>query len=128
MTKRDKDKINFMREQGKSYQYIADKFGVSRQRIHQILNCPYNRKNKTATLCIYKGLSEVIYNRKISVSKLSEATGINTDRVTLGHKLKGESDFKISEIKKILKFTGMTFEECFAEKETPGAATPRESR
>ena len=128
MTKCEKDKINLMREQGKSYQYIADTFGVSRQRIHQILNYPYNRKNKTATLCIYKGLSEVIYDRKISVSKLCEATGINTDRVTLGHKLKGESDFKISEIKKILKFTGMTFEECFAEKETPAAGTARESR
>ena len=69
--------------------------------------------------CVYKGLSEYIERNNISFSKLNRAIGAkgnSTNPIAL--KLKGMRDFKIKEIKKILEFTGMTFEECFALKES----------
>ncbi|PPK79879.1 hypothetical protein BXY41_108104 [Lacrimispora xylanisolvens] len=126
MTKCEKDRIYLMREQGESYQYIADKFGVSRQCIHQIVT--RKLKFKTSTICIYKGLSKWIFDHRTTSERLCEMASINVNRVTMTKKLNGKNEFSLSEIKKILKLTNLTFEECFSEKETPGAATPRESR
>ena len=126
MTKSDKDKINLMRDQGESYQYIANKFGVSRQCIHQIVT--RKKKFRTSSICIYKGLSKWIFDHRITSEKLCEMAGININKVTMANKLSGKNEFTLSEIKEILKLTRLTFEDCFLEKESPGAATPRESR
>lgn len=128
MTRDDKIKAFTMRLDGKTFQEIGDEFGVSKQCIEQMLGF-HQRKARTsiAVKCIYKGLAGYLQEEKISIAKMTELLEAKTPYI-VSKKLSGEKEFKISEIKKILQITGQTFEECFEEKETPGAATPRESR
>lgn len=130
MTKEDKIKAFTMRLDGVSYQKIADEFGVSKQRIEQILKGnPGTKRESNASKCIFTGLSDWIIQENMTLKKLSELMEWSkTSQMTAAKKITGKRELKMSEIRKILEMTGMTFEECFSLKaETPGAATPRES-
>lgn len=123
MTREEKIKAFAMKLDGKTLQEIGDEFGVSKQCIHQLLN--RSCKNRASSICIYKGLSEILCNNNLSIARFCEQLKLDLSPVSISRKLSGKTDFKISEIKKILQVTGLTFEECFAEKETPGVTAPR---
>ena len=104
-----------MRLEGATYQEIADKYGITRQRVEAILKMrgPSNKKYEK---CIYKGLREWLQqnNYKLTdlqniISKKEQSQSSNSLRM----KLSGERDFRLSEIKSIINLTGMTFEELF---------------
>lgn len=42
--------IKMMRENGRTYQYIGDRFGISRQRVYQVINGYRYRRNKEKNL------------------------------------------------------------------------------
>lgn len=112
-----------MRLDGCTYQEIADKFGVTKQYIQQSLFPSDGRMSKirNSEICIYAGLAQFIDDHNVTQRKLAEV--INTkcpqgNSTRLRRKITGETQFKINEIYKILKFTGMTFEECFALKKS----------
>ena len=123
MTKEQKFEMHRMRLSGCTYKEIAEKFGCSSQRIHQII--PDTDRNtawvhQLADICVYKGLSEYIKKNNMTLSAFTEILrpnykGYNTSRIKGW--ISGVRDFGISDIRKILELTGMTFEECFALKE-----------
>ena len=54
----------------------------------------------------YTALKEMIENRHINITSLARSLGMS--RVTLGHKLNGYSDFKLTEIRGITKELRLT--------------------
>ena len=108
-----------MRLEGKSYQAIADRFGVSKQYVYQLFGqqCksePYRNVNVP-----YTGLKKWMNESNYSVAKLARESGCtaNHSYVTIISYLQGSPRMDIDSIRKILRFTGMTFEEAFGEAE-----------
>lgn len=108
-----------MRLDGATYQEIADKYGITRQRVECILKMREPSKkhsNKKYEKCIYKGLREWLQQNNYKLNDLQNLISKNKQRQagnSLRMKLCGEREFRLSEINKIINFTGMTFEELF---------------
>lgn len=121
MSEEQKSEMYAMRLSGCTYQEIADKFGCSKQYVHQsITQSRPSKSNRLANACVYRGLSEYIAKNNITICKFTgflrpTHKGYNTTRMK--ELLTGERSFKMTDIRKILELTGMTFEECFALKE-----------
>lgn len=123
MTEEQKSEMYRMRLNGCTYKEIAEKFGCSSQYIHQII--PDTNRNialshQLADVCAYKGLSEYIEENNLTLLELTKTLrptykGYNGSHVKGW--ISGKRNFGISDIRKILELTGMTFEECFALKE-----------
>lgn len=122
MTNEQKIEAFSRRLQGETYKSIADSYGVSKQYIEQTLKggvCGRKVTEKSAKKCVYKGLAEYMERNNVSTLKLTKMLGYTSaNYVTIGKKLAGLSQFDLKIIKKILEITGMTFEECFALKES----------
>ena len=126
MTQENKDRLLEMikmRLDGYTYQEIADKYGITRQCVQQsIVNFVEKERNVRKSAldrCIYPNIKKWMIDNDISMIKLSKICG-RTEKNTgaVRPKLNGEREFKISEIKAILKESGKTFEYMFsAEKE-----------
>ena len=108
-----------MRLEGKSYQAISDRFGVSRQYVYRLIGqqCksePYRNVNVP-----YTGLKKWMNESNYSVAKLARESGCtnNHSYVTITSYLQGSPRMDIDSIRKILRFTGLTFEEAFGETE-----------
>lgn len=113
-----------MRLEGKSYQAIADRFGVSRQYAYRLIGqqCksePYRNVNVPYTR-LKKWMNESNY----SVAKLARESGCtdNHSYVTITSYLQGSPRMDIDSIRKILRFTGLTFEEAFGVEEQEGVS------
>ena len=108
-----------MRLEGKSYQAISDRFGVSRQYVYRLIGqqCksePYRNVNVP-----YTGLKKWMNESNYSVAKLARESGCtnNHSYVTIISYLQGSPRMDIDSIRKIIRFTGLTFEEAFGETE-----------
>ena len=108
-----------MRLEGKSYQAIADRFGVSKQYVYQLFGqqCksdPYRNVNVP-----YTGLRKWMNESRYSIAELARESGCtdNHSYVTITSYLQGSPRMDIDSIRKILRFTGLTFEEAFGEAE-----------
>lgn len=121
MTREQKLEAYGMHLDGCTYQEIADKFGVTKQYIQQSLPSASRRSKKyNSKICIYAGLAQFIDEHNVTQRKLAEVINIKCPQgnaTRFKKRITGETPFKINEIYKILEFTGMTFEECFALKE-----------
>ena len=117
----DKLEVRKMRESGMTLREIAEKKGISFQRVAQIcggMYAKYSRGTRKQNAVIFKGLREWLSTNKISRAKFCDMLGYESGtatRVRLNSKLYGCTEFKMNEIKKILEVTGMTFEEAFEE-------------
>lgn len=119
MTREEKIKAYVMCLDGATLQEAADEFGVTREYIRQILS-PNKRKPKEY-YCIYTGLRNWLIEHKYSCPRFIDECGLPLTGNTFLTKIKGKSEFTIVEIKKILSYTGMTFEEAFGQVEdAPG--------
>ena len=108
-----------MRLEGKSYQAIADRFGVSRQYVYRLIGqqCksePYRNVNVQ-----YTGLKKWMNESRYSIAELARESGCtdNHSYVTITSYLQGSPRMDIDSIRKILRLTGLTFEEAFGEAE-----------
>lgn len=107
-----------MRLDGCTYKEIAEKFGVTRQRVQQIV-AEFTGKERTKksfnrTGFIYPNILEWMDEKGISLAELSRIIGIgegNSSRTS--KKMRGETEFRMFEIKEILKESGKTFEYMF---------------
>lgn len=106
-----------MRKDGMSYQEIADRFGVSRQAINDLFRDGKraDQKPKNTHLIKYIGIKKYLETNRISIGKFSKMCGI--DNTTMWRNLIGKTDMLKRNIDKILKVTGMTYEEAFKEDE-----------
>lgn len=107
-----------MRLDGATYQEIADKYKVTRQCVEQILKMrePHRvQSTKKYEKIIFKGLKEWMMKNNISIidihRKISKGESPNPHCTRL--KLTGLRDFSYSEIRIIMEFSGLTFEQLF---------------
>lgn len=108
-----------MRLEGKTYRAIGDKFGVSGQYVHQLLGQKCKPDAYRNVNVQYTGLRKWMNGLNYSVAKLakeSECTD-NHSYVTINSYLQGNPHMDIDSIRKILRFTGLTFEEAFGVEE-----------
>lgn len=108
------------REQGLTYQEIADRCGISKQRVHQIIGV-VRKNNVDIESIVYKGIYDYMKeNSKITYSTLyskisggnSSENAIKNFRVFL-HNSADEGKLNIKQIKRLIKLTGKSFEELF---------------
>lgn len=117
---RDKQRLTKMREMhesGMTYQAIADEFGVTQQRVHQIIGsrnvAHFNYVTKDR--CIFEGLRNWMNENEVCVAELTRRVyhnGQPTNRERIRKKLMG-NQATIEFVDRILNVTGLTYEEAF---------------
>ena len=121
MTKEDIVLMFKMRVDGMTLEEIGKEFGVTRQRVQQLLEAntkdPALRKVHGCE-CIYPALLDWMVTNCVSAYKLRKECGFGKTIDSFYARLRGVRPFDIDEIRKILDYTGMTFEEAFRTVET----------
>lgn len=119
LEKRKKQMIRLYKG-GMSYQKIADKYGLSYQRVQQI--CGGSKENLfrgfTKERCIYSGLRKWLNDNKVSVCELTRRLYGNNCSGNINRirgMLKGKPELTKTCIDKLLKITGLTYEELVGE-------------
>lgn len=104
------------RAKGLTYQQIADKYGVSHQRVAQVC-CRQkdgNFRPFSEERCIYVNLRNWLNENKVSLSELIRRCGNTANGTTLGRfgqYLRGANYPNKQTIDKILAATGLTYEQ-----------------
>ena len=114
MTRDQKIEAFTMRIDGYSYREIADKMGISKQAAQDTLKTCLSRGGWDQAFCekcVYPNIFKYMQDHKINLSEFSTSTGIVYSN--LSKFLKGASNPSQASIDKILKATGMTYEEAF---------------
>lgn len=114
LTIEQKVEMHRMHLEGETYQAIADRFGISRQYAYYLLSQKKLYRNVNVQ---YTGLKSWMKKFNYSVAKLARESGCteNHNYVTVISYLQGSPHMDIDSIRKILQFTGLTFEEAFGE-------------
>lgn len=121
MTQENKDRLLEMikmRLDGCTYQEIAEKYGITRQCVQQSISSFTGKersvRKSSLDICIYPNIRKWMLDNNISMIKLSKICGLAETHIgSVRAKLCGEREFRISEIKAILKESGKTFEYMF---------------
>ncbi len=117
MTKDEKLAAFEMVLDGHTYEEIARKFGVSSQCINDMIHKP--RKPRRGRMkCKYTGLSDWLKKNQVGAIELKDCFKAN-HRTAIYAKLSGKTALTVTEVKAILAYTGLTFEEAFGQEETP---------
>jgi transcriptional regulator with XRE-family HTH domain len=112
MTKQELVKAFEMKVDGFTYEEIGNHYGLSKQRIEQLLKSILVRK---VTESKYPNLSLWIFERYKSYHAFCSSCGFT--EVTFRQVMKGQKSPNMTTIKKLIEVTGMSFEELFSEKE-----------
>lgn len=128
MVARDhKEEMIALRKAGKKYREIADTFGVSKQRVYEIIRdtCGYDDRTRKYTVDIeniaYEGIYELFVNdRKMTITKLTRII-FDLKKPNNSHKERvrrlifnlGEPKLTIRNIRNICDYTGKPFEYLF---------------
>ena len=114
--------IEQLRKEGKTYQEIADYYGVTKQAIHGLVTHYERRKNKRdkeIDKIIYSGIYDMfVKDENLSMSKVCDIMGyckcsVNTKKIRSF--LYGETDsIRYTAINNILKYLNKTYDEVFA--------------
>lgn len=109
------------RQQGKTYREIAEKYGVSHQAVSQALGRGGSRnrfKPYAERDCVYDGLRDWLNENRITRVEFAltimdgdSLGGAWHSRIT--SRLAGKTGFRQTEINKVLKASGKTYEELF---------------
>ena len=115
-----RDEIIALREKGLTQKEIATTLGVSRQRVSQVLGkySPHLADIITKDQCVYEGLRKWMNENRIYAVEMVRI--LHDGRYPGGQslyvvysRLKGKTQFKLSEINKLLDRSGLTYEELF---------------
>ena len=110
-----------LNEEGKSYAEIAAIYGISRQRVFQILRKGDKRYFRYISnrLVKYTGLRNWMNENKVSFNELTTRVFgyYHTEHYNRLFSRLRSGCLSIPFIKKILEITGLTFEECFTEED-----------
>ncbi len=122
MTQENKERLLEMikmRLDGCAYQEIGDKYGITRQCVQQSIANFTGKgrivKKSSLDRCIYPNVRKWMLDNDFSMIKLSKICGLSETCIgAVRAKLNGEREFKITEIKAILKESGKKFEYMFS--------------
>ena len=106
-----------MRVDGFSLEEIGKRYGVTRERVRQILESAMKSNCRGNAKCIYKGLKNWMLTTGTSGYKMLKDLKFGYGTSSLYARLSGQKTFGLIEIKAILAYTGLTFEEAFGEVE-----------
>lgn len=105
-----------MRNEGKSLAEIGQRFGVSCQRIFQIIGNSTRYPGRPIKNCVFPGITNWLFEHRVSIKEMSERLNCMGYH-TLQLKLSGKHVFTLPETKAILAYTGLTFEEAFGKED-----------
>ena len=109
--------MQMLREQGLTYQKIAEQFGVSKQYVAQV--CGKRDPAHFAYVsdkCIYPNLRDWMNKNKVSRMEFVRRMGLTTNAENcnnLSSYINGKTHPRKQYIDKMLKVTGLTYEEMF---------------
>lgn len=101
-----------LRDEGLSYEQIGRIYGISRQAVHQALTPRDGFRESAVQKIPYIGLREWMLSNRITLSMLDELIGTTGLHSTFNRKYEPRK----RTIDAILTVTGLTYEECFREK------------
>lgn len=107
-----------MHEIGRTYRQIGETFGVSRQRVFQMIGGGNNKHFRyiNTNMCIFKGIRKYMNDNKISIMEITRLTYGDTNSGYYNRakgRLNGTLDFTKKHIDKILEITGLAYEVAF---------------
>ena len=120
MTREQKHQMLDMKLDGHTYEQIGERFGISKQRVCQILSGESGRgkgsKNKQKRLDTYVFPSIAVWmnENNYTASRFSEE--ISVDKQSFSKYMKGEHEMPLSVIEAIINLTGLPFEVAFERK------------
>lgn len=118
----DKQKIEALQMllDGASYEEVGRKYCVSKQRVHSIFSGVIGKRRagrKNSGKCVYPVLANWIAENCGNQIVFADLIGVHI--TTVSKFLLGKSSINMKTIDKILKATGMTYEECFKKENAP---------
>jgi len=115
MTQEQKLEIVRLRMERKTYAQIGAIMGVSKQRIHQVMEniVPRGNRAKRANW-IYPAFAKWVREEGTTATALAKEIGVEPATFTAW--MTGANDIRLRYINKLLDYTGMTFEEAFSTK------------
>lgn len=117
-SKEDLMKMFEMHLDGKTHAEIGRHFGVSRERVRQIVGNNSRLPGRPVSGHVYPSIAKWMFERSVSAAQMAEELDCMC-YATLVSKLRGRYQFTLQEIKAILAYTGMTFETAFGEEIKP---------
>lgn len=114
MTREQKEEAYQLREEGATLAYLGEKYGVTRERVRQILEVYEAQRtgiSERLRSCQYPSIRRWMIIRGYTYCKLANLCGSTMDTVRNG--LTGKTEFKKKTIDAILAVTEMTYEEAF---------------
>lgn len=115
MTNNDKIAMFKMRLEGATYEEIAKEFGVTKQRIQQIMfRTLGERHRKSNDKIFYPNIRKWLEEKELTIRKFAQSNGLNYGTI-----LRALQHDKMSTktANQILKATGLTYEEAFRKEE-----------
>lgn len=102
-----------LRLEGNTLQEIADRFGITRERVRQILLSAEPRCSRIPELpnCIYPNLAKWLRDNRCSYSGFARKVGVKPSAIYNG--LRGKTGIRKETIDKILRETKMSYEQAF---------------
>lgn len=114
MTREQKEEAYELRKDGATLQYLGYKYGLTRERIRQILEAYEARRNGISgslKSCKYPALRHWMIVNDSNYTRLAKLCGTTMDAIRNG--LTEKTDIKKKTIDAILEVTGLTYEEAF---------------
>lgn len=112
LSNKDKAEVYYMRLEGYTLQEIADRFGVTEQAIYNLLPPGAVRRYRSNRKSIYPALSIWMFSNGISANSFAGLVGVSYS--TMLKILDGVQTPGKDTIDKILKATGLKYEEAFS--------------
>ena len=115
MTRKEYEFCIEQRKRGKTYEWIAERLGCSVKTVYKMVKSGYSFDRFGGISSVHPGLEAWRKREGYTVSRICKAAGIPYAIVP---KLNGSEDperLYLREIRKILAFTGCTFEEIFGQ-------------
>lgn len=106
--------------EGASYEEVGRKYCVSRQMVYKMFSGVIGKRSagrKDSGKCVYPVLANWIAENCITQAAFADLIGVHFTNVSKF--LLGKSNINKVTIDKILKATGMTYEECFRKEKAP---------
>lgn len=120
MTREQKHQMLDMRLDGYSFEYIGERFGISRQRAQQIPSGKGSGKRNAVSKqnrldrYIFPKIAIWMNEHDYTLTMMAEEIGI--DPTTLSKQLLGNAEPPLKTVRKIIEITGLPFEVAFERK------------